>query len=293
MKTPQILTGHQAIYQYGLNALIECRVAVTTELNGLGHSVMQIGVIADPDNCFIDLSDEPAVLYVEIEQDDDWILHPIMADEQFVLLDDKNQPASNELLARRIVELTAERDAAKYKLAGVMDEISDFCASLDGALMANKGSDELADDIQRRLSHYGINDSDRELVRHNDDLAVDRFAVAMKIKLAAARAKGRSGWNDKESCSGEHLAQLLVEHLGKGNTGTFEDVANFAMMLHQRRESTQLMAQCLAEHNVGVVDSFDAFIEMVFPQEDVNFDTYAAALNMFREQLRQADKAGD
>lgn len=93
MKTPQILTGQQAIDQFGLNALIECRVAITTELNGLGHSVMQIGVIADPDNCFIDLSDEPAVLYVEIEQDDDWILHPIMADEQFVLLDDKNQQA--------------------------------------------------------------------------------------------------------------------------------------------------------------------------------------------------------
>lgn len=106
MKTPQILTGQQAIDQFGLNALIECRVAITTELNGLGHSVMQIGVIADPDNCFIDLSDEPAVLYVEIGQDEDSSLYPIMADEQFVLLDDKNQPASNEVLARRVVELT-------------------------------------------------------------------------------------------------------------------------------------------------------------------------------------------
>lgn len=100
MKTPQILTGQQAIDQFGLNALIECRVAITAEINGLGHSVMQIGVIADPDNCFIDLSDEPAVLYIEIEQDDDWILHPIMADEQFVLLEDKNQPDINGLKAQ-------------------------------------------------------------------------------------------------------------------------------------------------------------------------------------------------
>lgn len=114
MKTQQILTGQQAVDQYGLNALIECRVAINTEFNGLGHIVMGIGVIADPDNCFIDLSDEPAVLYVEIGQDDDSFLHPIMADEQFVLLDDKNTPPaeSNAVLAKRIVELTNELSTA-------------------------------------------------------------------------------------------------------------------------------------------------------------------------------------
>jgi hypothetical protein len=31
---------------------------------------------------------------------------------------------------------------------------------------------------------------------HKDDIAVDRFAAAMKAKLAAARAKGRDGWDD-------------------------------------------------------------------------------------------------
>lgn len=69
---------------------------------------------------------------------------------------------------------------------------------------------------------------------HPDDLAVDRFAAAMKAKLAAARTKGRGGWDDPEQCSDEYLAKLLVEHLGKGNPGTFEDIGNFAMMLHQR-----------------------------------------------------------
>lgn len=69
---------------------------------------------------------------------------------------------------------------------------------------------------------------------HPDDAAVDRFAAAMKVKLAAARAKGRSGWDDPDQCSVETLADLLLGHVGKGNSGTFEDIANFAMMLHQR-----------------------------------------------------------
>lgn len=78
--------------------------------------------------------------------------------------------------------------------------------------------------------------------QHPDDAAVDRFAAAMKAKLAAARAKGRGGWDDPNVCSVEFLAQLLVEHLGKGNTGTFEDVANFAMMLHQRGAEPKVLA---------------------------------------------------
>ncbi|MDX1538860.1 hypothetical protein [Arsukibacterium sp.] len=73
--------------------------------------------------------------------------------------------------------------------------------------------------------------------QHPDDKAVDRFAVAMKAKLSAARNKGRHGWDDKQLCSGEHLANLLVAHLNKANFGTFEDLANFAMMLHQRGEN--------------------------------------------------------
>lgn len=78
--------------------------------------------------------------------------------------------------------------------------------------------------------------------QHPDDAAVDRFAAAMKAKLAAARAKGRGGWDDPNVCSVEFLAQLLVEHLAKGNAGTFEDVANFAMMLHQRGAEPKVLA---------------------------------------------------
>jgi hypothetical protein len=77
---------------------------------------------------------------------------------------------------------------------------------------------------------------------HPDDIAVDNFAAAMKLKLAAARDKGRSGWDNKELPStGEHLAQQLIIHLSKANAGTFEDIANFAMMLHQRGEDPALL----------------------------------------------------
>ena len=68
---------------------------------------------------------------------------------------------------------------------------------------------------------------------HPDDLAVDRFAVAMKAKLAKKRADGRGGWQDKGDCSQQFLSDLLRGHVGKGDP---VDVANLAMMLHQRGE---------------------------------------------------------
>jgi hypothetical protein len=61
--------------------------------------------------------------------------------------------------------------------------------------------------------------------QHPDDAAVDRFAVAMKDKLAKAREKGRSGW---ETCPPDDLSRMLREHVEKGDP---RDVANFAMML--------------------------------------------------------------
>ena len=78
--------------------------------------------------------------------------------------------------------------------------------------------------------------------QHPDDAAVDRFAAAMKAKLAAAREKGRGGWDDPEACSVEFLADLLVGHIGKGNPGNFEDIANLAMMLHQRSADPAVLA---------------------------------------------------
>lgn len=79
--------------------------------------------------------------------------------------------------------------------------------------------------------------------QRKDDEAVDRFAAAMKVKLAAARAKGRFGWDDPLQCSEPNLARLLVGHLSKPNQGNYEDLANFAMMLHQRGAKPLVLAQ--------------------------------------------------
>lgn len=61
--------------------------------------------------------------------------------------------------------------------------------------------------------------------QHSDDIAVDRFAAAMKEKLALAREKGRGGW---EHCPQAALSRMLREHVNKGDP---RDVANFCMML--------------------------------------------------------------
>lgn len=91
---------------------------------------------------------------------------------------------------------------------------------------------------------------------HIDDISIDRFANVMRSKMAYARAKGRSGWNDQVLCSGEYLATLLVEHLSKGNEGTFEDVANFAMMLHQRKESPMLLVDAVNDIRAKAIRQF-------------------------------------
>lgn len=60
---------------------------------------------------------------------------------------------------------------------------------------------------------------------HPDDAAVDRFAVAMKDKLAKAREKGRGGWQE---CDAGVLSGMLRHHVEKGDP---RDVANFCMFL--------------------------------------------------------------
>jgi len=60
---------------------------------------------------------------------------------------------------------------------------------------------------------------------HADDAAIDAFAAAMKGKMAASRAKGRSGW---EGCPVAELSAMLRDHVAKGDP---LDVANFAMMI--------------------------------------------------------------
>lgn len=65
-----------------------------------------------------------------------------------------------------------------------------------------------------------------------DDKAVDRFAGKMKYKLARARDRGRSGWQDR-AWTPEQISQALREHVEKGDP---IDVANYCMFLAARGE---------------------------------------------------------
>ena len=72
---------------------------------------------------------------------------------------------------------------------------------------------------------------------HDDDAAVERFAAEMKAKLAAARAKGRSGW---QQCNPSDLSRMLREHVEKGDP---RDVANFCMFLWSLEAPISKVAQ--------------------------------------------------
>lgn len=108
-------------------------------------------------------------------------------------------------------------------------------ASAQDAREAYERKHGLPDQSTLRVGHYGEDApvSADEDSPHPDDLAVDRFAAAMKAKLAKKRADGRGGWEDKEDCSALWLSSLLREHVEKGDP---LDVGNLAMMLHQRGE---------------------------------------------------------
>lgn len=67
--------------------------------------------------------------------------------------------------------------------------------------------------------------------QHPDDIAVDKFAAAMKAKLAKKRAGGAGGWDDPRECTRDHLHTLLIEQMTKGD---MIDIGNFAMMLWHR-----------------------------------------------------------
>ena len=75
---------------------------------------------------------------------------------------------------------------------------------------------------------------EKDVAAYLDNLSVDRFAEAMKDKMAKQRAKGYSGWNT-DACPTKRLQKMLAEHVGKGDP---IDVGNIAMMLWTRKEPT-------------------------------------------------------
>ena len=82
-----------------------------------------------------------------------------------------------------------------------------------------------------------------EQTEHTDDSAIDRFAAAMKSKMAKQRDKGYGDWDNPAACPAERLEQCLRESVLKGDP---VDVGNFAMMLFNRGQR----AEALNPYNV-------------------------------------------
>ncbi len=91
-------------------------------------------------------------------------------------------------------------------------------------------AEKSADVIEKMIAALSAQQS----AQHPDDAAVERFAAAMKAKLARCREKGRHGW---QTASAAHLSSLLYHHMYKADP---LDVANLAMMLHQNGQVIEL-----------------------------------------------------
>ncbi len=144
------------------------------------------------------------------------------------IANDEARHAHRELIQR----LTERAERAEAGLAIAKDGLSRIDdASNHYALTTtySEGVLRYAHKSTRNLARATL--AQLDVKPHTDDLAVDRFAAAMKAKLAKKRAEGRGGWDDPESCTTAFLSSLLRDHVAKGDP---VDVGNFAMMLHQR-----------------------------------------------------------
>lgn len=90
--------------------------------------------------------------------------------------------------------------------------------------------------LHKAIAKYIDEEIEGMPAQHPDDAAIDRFAAAMKEKMAKSREKGRSGWADTNVCTADALNEMLNEHIGKGDP---MDVAILAMMLYMRGDQTK------------------------------------------------------
>ena len=136
------------------------------------------------------------------------------------------QVHDREQLLSRAIEifegLSASDKQADGPLYAIKNAASELHVSLPDDVINTRTArkSELVQELMYRILS--------EKTEHPDDLAIDRFAEAMKAKMRRSREeKRRNGW---QTASAAHLTYLMVEHLEKGDP---VDVANFAMMLHQ------------------------------------------------------------
>lgn len=78
-----------------------------------------------------------------------------------------------------------------------------------------------------------------------DQQAVANFSAAMAAKLERKAMQGRGGWKDPERCSVDYLADLLIDHVKKGDP---VDIGNLAMMIHQRNAPFNTIPDALCRY---------------------------------------------
>ena len=84
--------------------------------------------------------------------------------------------------------------------------------------------------VDERL--YTATNAERLYIEADAEL-IDRFAVALKDKLAIARARGKRGWSNPDWM--DDCRRQLVEHIAKGDP---RDVANYCAFLWHHGEPT-------------------------------------------------------
>ncbi|WP_228756447.1 hypothetical protein [Stenotrophomonas sp. MH181796] len=156
--------------------------------------------------------------------------HVLVLQEMRTRFTDAGSPSRTAALDAAIAALSAQLSPAGQgdTLANEIDLVR---AVLDGYPDSTARSDALR---ATRVIRAALAARQPVWDQHPDDLAVDAFAAAMKAKMAAARAKGRGGWEDPAQCSADDLSSMLRDHVEKGDP---RDVGNFCMMLHQRGEA--------------------------------------------------------
>lgn len=125
-------------------------------------------------------------------------------------------------------------------IAAIQDFLHSECAKQNVQLGAER--DQLRAELSTIKAQQVGQESELAPKQHPDDAAVDRFAAAMKAKLARSREKGRHGW---QNCTAPHLSAMLYDHLYKADP---LDVGNFAMMLHQNGQAIELPFEARGRH---------------------------------------------
>jgi hypothetical protein len=125
-------------------------------------------------------------------------------------------------------ELEAERAALRQLLerSWWFIQLGDM-ASVDVRITLMR---DVNDALQARPTSAG-EESDPRAALDND--LIDRFAVALKAKLAVARARGKGSWESLDWM--DECRRQLVEHIAKGDP---RDVANYCAFLWHHGEST-------------------------------------------------------